>query len=304
MSKTLYRAGLVTLILILLVAFTPEIFSGEAYAKTIKLNKKTLYMSKGSTYQLKVKGTTAKVKWKSSNSKIVSVSKKGKLKAKAYGIAKISAKVKGKTLKCKVKVERKGEKNARLLRAYILKYGKKSGSTYYIKKKSYSGDESEGTTKTIQISATKKSQALEFSYSKSTTEPPAARKSTIKIDLISGSRAIRTGKAFYRMDDGYGIDTWEEYYGDITTQFSHTFNSSEPDGAKGITVTKAVTNDDENNTVITDKTALADEKYIRPFAVNIGNSFSDYDELIKSQKKLKNAKKITMKTLGFTKIKY
>ena len=304
MTKQLYRIGLFALALFLLLAFTMELVNEEAYAKTIKLNKKAVYMSKGSTYQLKVKGTTAKVKWKSSDPKIVSVSKKGKLKAKSYGIAKISAKVKGKTLKCKVKVERKGEKYARILRSYILKHGKKSGSTYYIKKEVYSGDESEGTTRTTQISATKKSQKLEFSFSRSTTEPPASRNLTLKIDLISGSKAVRTGKVFHRYDDGYGIDTWEEYYADITTRFAHTYNSSEEDGATGITITKYISNDDEDNKVITDKETLTGDTYMRAISVNTSWSFSEFDKLIKSQKKLTGAKKITMNTLGFTKMKY
>lgn len=73
----------------------------------LKLNKKKITLYVGQTARLKVKGTKKKVKWKSSKKKIASVSKKGKVKAKKKGTAKITAKVAGKKLVCKVKVKKK-----------------------------------------------------------------------------------------------------------------------------------------------------------------------------------------------------
>ena len=65
-------------------------FSGGNLA-TLKLNKKSLKLTKGSIYQLKASMSPANVKvsWKTSNAKVVSVSS-GKIKAKGYGKATIT----------------------------------------------------------------------------------------------------------------------------------------------------------------------------------------------------------------------
>lgn len=70
-------------------------------AGTVKINKKKLVLEVGESYKLKIKGTKKQAKWSSSNRKIVSV-KDGRLKAKAMGEVWITAKVNGKTYKCKV----------------------------------------------------------------------------------------------------------------------------------------------------------------------------------------------------------
>ena len=57
--------------------------ANKVYAKKVKLNKKTVYMTKGSTCKLKVTGTKKKAKWKSDNKNVVTVSKKGKARRKA-----------------------------------------------------------------------------------------------------------------------------------------------------------------------------------------------------------------------------
>lgn len=86
--------------------------------KKIKLNKKKLTLKKGKKYQLKVtvkpnnkktvKLAKSKLKWKSSNKKVVTVSKNGKLKAKKKGKATITVKY-SKKIKatCKVTVKKK-----------------------------------------------------------------------------------------------------------------------------------------------------------------------------------------------------
>lgn len=70
----------------------------------IKLNKTSIAINKGRSYKLKLKGTKRKVKWRSSNKKIATVSKKGTVKGKANGYAKITAKVGKKKYTCKVYV--------------------------------------------------------------------------------------------------------------------------------------------------------------------------------------------------------
>ena len=300
MKKQLVRIGSVLMMLAVLLAFSPVALDGEAYAASIKLSKKTVYMAKGKTYKLKVKGTRAKVKWKSSNTAVVSVSKKGKLKANNYGTAKITAKVKGKTLKCTVKVERKSEKNARTLRNYLLKKGKKKGSTYYIQGKKVSGDGSENTTWTYKISASSKNKILTFDYSKSSDEPPMADRVTLKIDLITGSAAVRTGEFYCREDDGYGVDTWREYYADVTTQFEEALDSDK-NTVTGMTLTKYIENDDMDQTVVTDPAELSNPEGMRYPAVSLTWAAEYWNKLLYSKSTLKKAK-IKMQTIGFSKM--
>lgn len=74
----------------------------------ITLNIKKVILEKGKTKKLKAtvspKNTDDKVKWKSSNKKIATVTSKGKVKAKNLGIAKITATAGKKKATCKVTV--------------------------------------------------------------------------------------------------------------------------------------------------------------------------------------------------------
>lgn len=79
------------------------IYSVQAMA-TPKLSTNKLIMVKGTKSALKVKNGK-KVKWKSSNKKIATVSSKGKVTAKKKGSTMIYATVNKKKLKCVVKVE-------------------------------------------------------------------------------------------------------------------------------------------------------------------------------------------------------
>ena len=70
------------------------------------ISLKKLTLTEGYSYQLKMKGTgKAKVKWKSSNTRVATVNKKGKVSGKSAGNATISATVGKKTYKCAVKVQ-------------------------------------------------------------------------------------------------------------------------------------------------------------------------------------------------------
>lgn len=98
---------IVALCMVLFVgcAFTLPAATGtlESHAASkIKLSKKKVSTNVGKSFTLKVKGTKKKVKWKSSNKKVATVSTKGKVKAKKSGKATITAKVGNKKLKCKV----------------------------------------------------------------------------------------------------------------------------------------------------------------------------------------------------------
>lgn len=72
-----------------------------------KLNKTAVTLKVGQTYQLKLNGTNQKITWKSSNSKIVTVNKAGRLSARSAGNATVTAQVNGIRFVCKVKIQKK-----------------------------------------------------------------------------------------------------------------------------------------------------------------------------------------------------
>ena len=76
----------------------------SAAKSTPKLSTEQVFLEKGNTKKVTMKGLSKKqvVKWTSGNSKIFSVSKKGKIKAKKAGAAKLTAKVGKKKYKCNV----------------------------------------------------------------------------------------------------------------------------------------------------------------------------------------------------------
>lgn len=67
-----------------------------------KLNTKKMYFYVGGKFTLRLENASGTVKWSSSNKKVATVSKSGKVKAKATGKATIKAKYKNKVYKCKV----------------------------------------------------------------------------------------------------------------------------------------------------------------------------------------------------------
>ncbi len=71
-----------------------------------KLNKTSLSLTVGDSEVLKVTGNTGKITWSSSDKSVATVSSKGIVKGVKAGSCKISAKVDGKTLTCKVTVKK------------------------------------------------------------------------------------------------------------------------------------------------------------------------------------------------------
>lgn len=105
---------------------------------TLRLNSSKVTVYKGQTYALKINGTKLAPSWKSSNSKVASVNKNGKVTAKKPGTAKITARLGGKKFVCTVTVKKasaaanKLAKNYAKVRNYINKNGRYSedGSKY------------------------------------------------------------------------------------------------------------------------------------------------------------------------------
>lgn len=107
--------------------------AGNAKQTRISLNKKTatLYYNvkkeKSITLKANVKGTSKAVSWKSSNTSVASVSKKGKVTAKKAGKVTITARVNGKSAKCTIIVKKKKTKTSNVREGYYSKSYKVTG---------------------------------------------------------------------------------------------------------------------------------------------------------------------------------
>ncbi|MCI5806980.1 MAG: Ig-like domain-containing protein, partial [Clostridium sp.] len=107
------------------VTKTPEAVR-NAIVETTRLNNKkstTITLKAGKSEQLTIPKTKKKVRWTSSNKKIVKVNKKGKITALRKGSATITAKTGKKRYVCKVKVTKKNEKNVQFVKSTVLKTG-------------------------------------------------------------------------------------------------------------------------------------------------------------------------------------
>lgn len=114
MGKVITKS--ITMITIMAVAFTLSMPARVDAATKVKLNKTKVTLDvakdKSKAVQLKVKGTSKKAKWKTSDKKIAVVSKTGKVTAKKKGTAVITAKAGKRVLKCKVTVKDTRKKKA------------------------------------------------------------------------------------------------------------------------------------------------------------------------------------------------
>lgn len=102
---TKIRKNIALVIVFLLFTFILPITVNNKQVKGANLNYSSVTMMQGATFKLKIQGMSKKVKWSSSNKKIATV-KKGKVTAFKVGKCTITAKVKGKTYKCKITVKK------------------------------------------------------------------------------------------------------------------------------------------------------------------------------------------------------
>ena len=199
-------------VVLLLCAFVVASFTSldamEVYgASKIKLNKTSVFVVKGKSIQLRVKGTKAKVKWFSKSKKIAVVNRYGKVKGKSVGTVYIIAKVKGKKLKCFVRVGDKRMANARKLRSYILKKGKKSEGGWKSIRLWYGsddGDDESSFSKESIISAKKGTNTMKFFY-ENFYEDNAMKVTTTVTYKFNYTRYKNPVKVLY-VDDDYGYD--------------------------------------------------------------------------------------------------
>ncbi|MBQ9984255.1 MAG: D-alanyl-D-alanine carboxypeptidase [Lachnospiraceae bacterium] len=78
--------------------------NAKEVAKTLELNKTTIELTEGDTYQLKVKKTKGTPKWSVKNESIASVDENGQVTGKSAGTTTVYATLYGKKLQCKVRV--------------------------------------------------------------------------------------------------------------------------------------------------------------------------------------------------------
>ena len=98
-----FTKRMLTIVMMVLISVM-MVFPAHAASK-VKLNYTKKTIAVGQKVNLKVKGTSAKVKWSSSKKSVAAVSSKGVVTARKAGTAKIKAAVKGKTYTCKVTVK-------------------------------------------------------------------------------------------------------------------------------------------------------------------------------------------------------
>lgn len=95
------KISVMFLVVIMIIGILPV----RIVAATVKLNKPKATIYVGSSTTLKISGAKSKVKWTTSNKKIATVTRKGKVTAKKAGTVTITAKLKKKSYKCKVIVK-------------------------------------------------------------------------------------------------------------------------------------------------------------------------------------------------------
>lgn len=282
-------------VVLLLCAFVVASFTSLDAMKTygaskIKLNKTSAFVVKGKSIQLRVKGTKAKVKWFSKSKKIAVVNRYGKVKGKSIGTVYIIAKVKGKKLKCFVRVGDKRMANARKLRSYILKKGKKSKggwksiSLWY---GSDDGDDESSFSRESVISAKKGTNTIKFFY-ENFYEDNAMKVTTTVTYKFNYTRYKNPVKVLY-VDDDYGYD-------DEGFDAQGTINKGYDVDGSGVGLNKLIIRkkDDHDNIVVQELDPNSPDAalYKTSYLKDIKLSFSKWNHHLKK-------KGYSMRSIGF-----
>ncbi len=108
MNKNVKKALSIALVLAMAGSMVggvkPETPAYAASKVKAKISQKSVVLKKGKSIKLSLTGAKGRVKWKSSNKKVVKVNRRGKVKAKKPGTAIITATFKKKNYTCKVTV--------------------------------------------------------------------------------------------------------------------------------------------------------------------------------------------------------
>ena len=282
-------------VVLLLCAFVVASFTSLDAMKTygaskIKLNKTSVFVVKGKSIQLRVKGTKAKVKWFSKSKKIAVVNRYGKVKGKSVGTVYIIAKVKGKKLKCFVRVGDKRMANARKLRSYILKKGKKSEGGWKSIRLWYGSDDGDDEywfSKESIISAKKGTNTMKFFY-ENFYEDDAMKVTTTVTYKFNYTRYKNPVKVLY-VDDDYGYD-------DEGFDAQGTINKGYDVDGSGVGLNKLIIRkkDDHDNVVVQELDPNSPDAalYKTSYLKDIQLSFSKWNHHLKK-------KGYSMRSIGF-----
>ena len=282
-------------VVLLLCAFVIDSFTSLDAMKTygaskIKLNKTSAFVVKGKSIQLRVKGTKAKVKWFSKSKKIAVVNCYGKVKGKSVGTVYIIAKVKGKKLKCFVRVGDKRMANARKLRSYILKKGKKSEGGWKSIRLWYGSDDGDDEywfSKESIISAKKGTNTMKFFY-ENFYEDDAMKVTTTVTYKFNYTRYKNPVKVLY-VDDDYGYD-------DEGFDVQGTINKGYDVDGSGVGLNKLIIRkkDDLDNVVVQELDPNSPDAalYKTSYLKDIKLSFSKWNHHLKK-------KGYSMRSIGF-----
>lgn len=179
---------------------------GSSQAAAIKLNKTKYSMYPGSSYTLKIKGTTKKAKWSSSKKSVATVTSKGKVIAIKTGKAKITAKTGNKKLTCTITVKKRpsgkgtkaSPKSAYASNSFTYyEEGKKMGTITMKLERFESGDEAAALARTNSANP-KPTSNQEYIYFR------------FKINYSSGSQTIKAKDVFNYYYNIYGNNSTKQ----------------------------------------------------------------------------------------------
>ena len=194
------------------------------------LSKTSMYLAKGASTTLKVSGTKQTVKWSSSDTSILTVDSNGKVKAVKTGTAKIIAKVDGKKLTCKIKVE-----NPKISNKYVsLKKGKTATLSV------------SGTKQTVKWSSSDKSIAKVNKNGKVTAVAKGTATITAKVD---GKKLKCTVYV-----ESLSLNTTDEYLAKGGAFKLKVKGAADTSGVKYTTSDKSIATVDKNGKVTGKKT--------------------------------------------------
>lgn len=216
MSKKTMAFFLILAMLTLTCTTKHTVNAGNVY-----LNYSWYMITAGSSFDLKVMGTSKKVKWSSSNKKIASVNKKGKVTAKKAGKVTITAKVSRKKYKCKVTVKKNPNYQVKTFSGRALNV---SELKLDINKAAYdmSGKSdavyisNERGTFVLKLLNNKKKVKWKTSNSKVATvnggKVTAVSKGKCKVTAIVGKKSYKCSVTITDLNDAQKIATQEDVY--------------------------------------------------------------------------------------------
>lgn len=227
--------------------------------KPIKISQKTYAIQVGTTKKLYITGTTSKVTWSSSNTKVATVSSWGTITPKAPGTATITAAVAGKKLTCVVTVTEPVKLSNK---TYTLETGK----TYKLKVT--------GTKGKVTWSSSNTKVATISSYGTITAKAAGKATITAKVDDKTLTCALTVTAPVKISDAAYSLDVNQTYQLKVTGSYKNIAWSTGDASIATVSSTGLVTAKAAGSTTITATvdgkklTCLITVKATNPYVAN------------------------------------